>query len=364
MTDEQAAENRHRLAVLLVEDNPGDARLVRGQLGEIGGHGVTWVTTLAEACTRLHDEALPDAVLLDLSLPDSHGLESVRAVRDAAPGVPVVVLTGLDDERTGVQAVREGCQDYLVKGSEDPALLRRTLAYAMERKEIERERQGMAAQLHRTLLQTVRAVSMTVEMRDPFTAGHQRRVAHLARRMGQRMGFDAHRLEGLETGALIHDLGKINVPAEFLARPGRLSGAAFEVIKAHPRVGHDIVAPIEFPWPIATMILQHHEHLDGSGYPDGLAGEAIIPESRILAVADVVEAISAHRPYRPSLGLEAAMEEVAKGAGTAYDTDAVAACQAEIAEHGRDAFAGDIPGEAEDAARATGFADAVWPMDT
>lgn len=326
--------------VLMVEDNPGDARLVQILLAEVGGFDLTWKSDLHEAALWLADNT-PDAVLLDLSLPDSAGMATIDAMRRVAPDLAVVVFTGLDDQSVGVAAVKRGCQDYLVKGQGDGHLIARTLTYAVERKAIETERQQAAERMKRVLLQTVKAVSLTLEMRDPYTAGHQRRVAQLAAAIGERLGFDPERLEGLHTGALIHDLGKINVPSDFLSRPGKLSDAAFGVIKSHPDVGAEIVDGIDFPWPVAQMIRQHHERLDGSGYPGGLKGEEIILEARILAVADVVEAISSHRPYRPSLGLDAALAEIRDKSGSHYDPMVVEACIAIIHDNGNAVFRDD-----------------------
>jgi len=326
--------------VLMVEDNPGDARLVQVLLAEVGGFDLAWKQDLREAALWLADN-LPDAVLLDLSLPDSQGVATIDAMRKLHPDLPVVVFTGLNDEAVGVAAVKRGCQDYLVKGQGDGQLIGRTITYAVERKAIEMERQQSAERMKRVLLQTVKAVSLTLEMRDPYTAGHQRRVAQLASAIGERLGLPRDQLEGLHTGALIHDLGKINVPSDFLSRPGKLSDAAFGVIKSHPDVGAEIVEGIDFPWPVSDMIRQHHERLDGSGYPGGLRGEQIILEARILAVADVVEAISSHRPYRPSLGLDAALREIQDRAGSAYDPAVVEACLAVIRDNGNAVFRDD-----------------------
>ncbi|HSV29141.1 MAG TPA: HD domain-containing phosphohydrolase [Candidatus Omnitrophota bacterium] len=313
------------IRLLLVEDNPGDARLVQLLLAEVGGFRLDCVGTLKEAVSHLAAHPA-EAVLLDLSLPDSHGLGTIDTMRAAAPELPLIVFTGLDDEAMGRAAVQRGCQDYLVKGQGDGHLIRRTVTYSIERKAVEDERRRAAEHLKRVLVQTVRAVSLTLEMRDPYTAGHQRRVAQLAVSIGQRLGLDPERLEGLHTGALIHDIGKINVPAEFLSRPGKLSTDALAIIRSHPGVGSEIVADIEFPWPVAQMIAQHHERLDGTGYPLGLKGDEIILEARIVAVADVVEAMASHRPYRPSLGVDAALQEIQDGAGTRFDPEVVRLC--------------------------------------
>ena len=176
------------------------------------------------------------------------------------------------------------------------------------------------------LVDTIRAISLTVEKRDPYTAGHQYNVAQLSIAIGRELVLSEDRLEGLRLGAMIHDIGKIYVPAEILNRPGRLTKAEFEIIKSHSEVGYDIIKDVQFPWPVAQMVLQHHERLNGSGYPNGLQGEEILLEARILAVADVVEAITAHRPYRPAVGLDKALLEIEKNRGILYDPCVVDAC--------------------------------------
>ena len=182
--------------------------------------------------------------------------------------------------------------------------------------------------LHETLLESVTAIAATVEMRDPYTSGHQRRVAALAVAIGRRLGRSADDLEGLRIAAVMHDLGKIRVPAEILSKPGRLDNEEFNLIKTHARASYDILKNIHFPWPIAEIVLQHHERLDGSGYPQGLKGNQIIPEARILIVADVVESMSTPRPYRKALGINAAIQEIEAGKGKKYDPDVVDACLA------------------------------------
>ncbi len=191
-----------------------------------------------------------------------------------------------------------------------------------------------ADQLRRTVEGTVLAMSLVVETRDPYTAGHERRVAELATAIGLEMGMDGAELDGLRLGSLIHDIGKISVPAEILAKPGRLSDVEFNLIKQHSRAGYDILSVIDFGRPVAEMVLQHHERLDGSGYPRGLRADELLPETRILAVADVVEAMSSHRPYRAALGTEAALAEIRDGAGTRYDADVAAACDRVMVEQG------------------------------
>ncbi len=188
------------------------------------------------------------------------------------------------------------------------------------------ERKLSVERLRKAVGATVQAMALVVETRDPYTAGHQRRVADLARSIATEMGLSQERIDGIRTASSIHDIGKISVPTEILSKPTRLSETEFSLTKMHPRSGYDILKDIEFPWPVARMVLEHHERMDGSGYPSGLRGEDILLESRIIAVADVVEAIASHRPYRASLGADAALDEIATGRGTTFDPEAVDAC--------------------------------------
>jgi len=188
--------------------------------------------------------------------------------------------------------------------------------------------------LQDSLEDTMRAIAGIVEMRDPYTAGHQVRVADLAAAIAKQMALPEEQIHAIHLAGTVHDLGKINIPAEILSKPGKITDIEFSLIKIHPQAGYDILKGIDFPWPIAQMVLQHHERLDGSGYPQGLKGEAILLEARILSVADVVEAMSSHRPYRAGLGIEVALEEITKQRGIHFDTNVVDACLALFREQG------------------------------
>ena len=203
-----------------------------------------------------------------------------------------------------------------------------------ERKKAEEKLRETLGGLRNALGGIIQVLSATTEKRDPYTAGHQRRVADLARAISQKMGLAADRVEGLRVAGTIHDIGKVSIPAEILSKPSRLTKIEYNLIQSHPQVAYDILQDIDFSWPIAKMILQHHERMNGSGYPNQVMGEEILLEARILAVSDVVEAMASHRPYRPALGIEVALEEIEKNKGVLYDPDVVSACLTLFREKG------------------------------
>jgi PAS domain S-box-containing protein len=210
----------------------------------------------------------------------------------------------------------------------------RTLRLRGERDLALEQNQRQLAQLESNLEDTVRAIATIVEMRDPYTAGHQARVADLAVAIAEQMGLPDEQVHGIHLAGVLHDLGKIRIPAEILSKPGKISDIERSLIKAHPQAGYDILQGISFPWPIAQMVQQHHERLDGSGYPLGLKGDAILLEARILSVADVVESMSSHRPYRPGWGVDAALDEITQQRGIHFDPQVVDACLALFREQG------------------------------
>lgn len=195
-----------------------------------------------------------------------------------------------------------------------------------ERKRAELKSEKSLKKLRKAVEGAVHALVTTVEIKDPYTFGHQQRVSKLAYAIGREMGLSAKIIEGIRLAGLVHDLGKIYVPSEILSKPSKLNSLEFSFVKTHPQVGYDILKRAEFFWPIAQIVFQHHERLDGSGYPSGLTGNAILIEAKIMAVADVVEAITSHRPYRPSLGIDMALKEISRNKGVLYDPDAVDAC--------------------------------------
>jgi PAS domain S-box-containing protein len=228
--------------------------------------------------------------------------------KDGTDGVCEIIVIPLRDEDGNITAVFGVCRDIT------------------ERKQSEEKLRRSYDQLRETLIATVNTLASTIEMRDPHTAGHQRRVTLLSCAIAEEIGLTEDQFDGLRMAGLIHDLGKINIPAEILSKPGRINEIESSIIRYHPQIGHDILKTIELPWPVAQIVLQHHERMDGSGYPQGLKDGEIMLEARILAVADVVEAMASHRPYRPAPGIKLALEEITKNRGTLYDPAVVDAC--------------------------------------
>lgn len=271
---------------------------------------------------------------------DLHGDPRMAPWRDAATAagfVASLVLPLLDGAGRvfGVLAIYS--EDADAFGEEELTLLTEMagdLAYGVSNLRLATQRHAAEEKLLLNLESAVAAIGATMEVRDPYTAGHQRRVATLAAAIARQMGLPDETIKGIHFGGLIHDIGKIQVPTEILVKPGHLSKLEYELIKAHPEAGYDIIKGIEFPWPIAQMVRQHHERIDGSGYPQGLKGEQILLEARILAVADALEAMASHRPYRPPRGIEQGLAELQSGRGSAYDPVVVDACVALFHQHG------------------------------
>lgn len=318
--------NENATRLLMFEDNPDDVTLIREQLSESGDFfEIISFDQLSNGLEYL-DTNNVDVVLLDLGLPDSQGLNTVEMVMARNSSVPIIILTGPDEEIIAMEAVRHGAQDYFIKGSASIEILPRIIRYSIERKNAEKELKLSIERFNRALSDTVKAMAMAVETRDPYTAGHQRRGAGLARAIALEMRLDQKEIEGVQLAFMIHDIGKISIPSEILSKPCLLSPLEISLIRAHPQVGYDILKEIDFPWPIAQTVLQHHERIDGSGYPEGLKNNDIILEARILAVADVLEAMSSHRPYRPALGIREALSEIDRKQGILYDPTVVKGC--------------------------------------
>jgi HD-GYP domain-containing protein (c-di-GMP phosphodiesterase class II) len=218
-----------------------------------------------------------------------------------------------------------GAQGRLANDAGRP-LVMGVLQDITEKRRLQENELVYRAKLERSMLGTAETVARMVELRDPYTAGHERRVGEIAAAIAKKLGWDTDRQEGLRIAGSVHDVGKITVPSEILTKPGRLSSVEFELVKTHAQQGYEVLKDIDFPWPIAEVARQHHERMNGSGYPRGLKGKEILPEARVLAVADVVESMASHRPYRPALGIDEALQEIERNSAKLYDPDAADVC--------------------------------------
>ncbi|MEW6335094.1 MAG: HD domain-containing phosphohydrolase [Thermodesulfobacteriota bacterium] len=319
------------IPILIVEDLPSDAEFCEREVKKVLPDSQCLRVETQEDFLAALDSFRPEVIISDYKMPRFDGMTALTLALERVPETPFLILTGSMNEETAMECMKAGAWDYVVK--EHIRRLGPAVLSALERKQNRDERRKAEAdllklteRLRKTLGAVVKAIATAVETKDPYTAGHQRRTSDLARSIAEEMGLTADQVDFIRTASSIHDIGKISIPAEILSKPTRLSEIEFNLIKIHTQAGHDILKDIEFLWPVATVVLQHHERMDGSGYPAGLRGEAILPEARVLAVADVVEAMASHRPYRPALGIDAALEEIANGSGSLYDPAVAKAC--------------------------------------
>jgi response regulator RpfG family c-di-GMP phosphodiesterase len=326
------------LNVLVLEDSESDFVLTKEQLIDAGYTlSIARVETEIEYTGSLRTNPY-DIILADFKLPGFDAFGALRVRNEICPETPFICVSGSIGEETAIELLKSGAVDYVIKDRPErlPFAVGRALDEVREKKlrnqndedlkEAYHQLKAGQRKLRETMDGIIRVLGQTVEVRDPYTAGHQRRVAKLASAMAEKLGLSQDMIRGVRMAGEIHDLGKISLPAEILSKPTKLTSLEFGLIKLHPQTGYDILKEIDFSQPIAEEVYQHHERMDGSGYPRGLKGNEILLEARILAVADVVEAMNSHRPYRPALGLEKALAEIEMNRGVLYDPSAVDAC--------------------------------------
>jgi putative nucleotidyltransferase with HDIG domain len=323
--------------ILAVDDTPASLKLLTEILQ---GDGYEVLSAISgELALRAAKASPPELILLDIRMPGMDGFEVCRQLKATheTKDIPVIFVSALSEANEKIEGFELGAVDFVTKPYQRGELSMRVRTHL----EMTRLRNHLGAlveerthQIRENMLKFVTAIASTVEMRDPYTAGHQRRVAHLASAIASELGLPEDQIEGLSLASVVHDIGKIRTPAEILCKPGRLSELEFGLIQQHPETGWEILKSIDFPWPIADIVMQHHERLDGSGYPCGLKGEEILIETKILAVADVVEAMVSHRPYRAGRGVDAAMGEITSNKGQLYDPYVVDACLRLFREQG------------------------------
>jgi len=327
------------LRILYLEDNPVDAEIVERELKKTGlDFSIQHVASKDEYREAL-DEAAPDVILSDYLLPDFDGVSALVWAVEMHPDVPFIYVSGAIDEELAIKAIKGGAADYVYKNrlSKLSTAVPRALAEARDKAERRLAEQRLRSALdwiQKQQAETIAALASVTVIGDPYTSGHQQRMASLACAIAEEMGLDPDRVDGIRVAGTLHDIGKIAVPAEILAKPRKLNELEFGLAKMHAETSYEILREIEFQWPVAEMVYQHHERYDGTGYPRGLKGDEILPEARVMAVADVLEAMISHRPYRPAHELEAALEEIESGSGTLYDAEVCDACLSLFREKG------------------------------
>ena len=327
---------KNKAKILVVDDTPASLKLLT-DIMKAEGYDVRSAIN-GELALNAASNNPPDLILLDIRMPEMDGFEVCKRLKTTAAtqGVPVIFVTAASETDEKVRGFELGAVDYVTKPYQRDELLSRVRAH-LELHQLRHHLSDMVdaqtaqlveseKKLKKNLLDSVAVLAAIVEMRDPYTAGHQRRVAEIAVAIADIMHLAQSQIEGIHLAGIVHDIGKIQVPAEILVKPGALSDLEYLLIKAHSQNGFDLLKTVDYPWPIAQIVLQHHERLDGSGYPQGLTGDEILLEAKIISVADVVESMTSHRPYRPSLGIDAALGEIEHNRGIKYDPLVVDAC--------------------------------------
>jgi len=324
-------------SIMVVDDNTEILNLLHTLLHE-GGYRVRAVADGELALSSIRQQP-PELLILDIRMPGMDGLELCRRAK-ALPGMrdlPVIFVSGQQSIAEKAAAFADGGVDYIVKPFHSQELMMRVSTHwrlARLQRNLVAQVELRTGELHRSeersrllLDQMMAAVATLSHQRSPYIANHQSRTARLAEALAHLLGWSEERCRGVRFGALIHDIGEFSLPSDLFMRTGRLNAIERKLMHGHCEAGLRIVEGIDFPWPIGAIVAQHHERLDGSGYPFGLLAEAILPESRLIAIADVVEAISSHRPWRPALGIGAAIEEIVSGRATRYDPEMVDGCR-------------------------------------
>jgi len=324
-------ENQDKISILLLEDDPLDVEEIKNLLNsEKIIYEIEEVINKEDYIKYLNKNGI-DIILADYSIPGFDGIDALEIAQKINPFIPFIFVSGVIKEEFAINCLKKGATDYVFKTNikrlvptiqraikESKEIKRRKIAEEKVRESFEK--------LSKVFNEIVIAFSNLAEKRDPYTAGHQRNVSKIACEIAKNMGFSSDKIEGLRIASLLHDIGKVYVPSEILNKPGRLTELEFSILKTHPQVGYEIIKEIEFPWPVADIVLQHHEKINGSGYPRGLIGDDLLLESKILTVADVIEAMSSHRPYRAALGIDMALNQIIMNKGIFYDPTVVDCC--------------------------------------
>lgn len=310
--------------IMIVEDEGIVAHDIARQLTDMGYNVVAIAYTGEEAVEKAR-EFHPDLVLMDIVLAGKidgiQTAEKIKAIKD----VPVVYLTAYADEKTFGRATQTGPSGYILKPVEKNQL-QVTIELALHKQGIELNLQKNHARIYGSMKGMIEAIAETIELRGPYTPGHHERVSGLAVAIAREMGLTDFQVEGIELASAIYDIGMVNIPADILQEGGRLEGLKLTIYQTYPKAAYDTLKKIECIWPLAYIVFQHRECYDGSGFPQGIKGEAILIEARILAVAHALEDLTTNRSYRNAFPLNEALEEISSHSGSQYDPEVVAAC--------------------------------------
>ena len=325
---------KHNIKVLVIDDENLIRETMIYYLSDLGY--IPLDAPNGKQGIQIFEKEKPDIIFVDLCMPDMSGLDVISVISKQAPHKPIITISGIGVVQDAIEAMRRGAWDFISKPILDLGIIDQVIKRGIERSkliienetyklELEKRVQQRTAELEKkhTQLQSliddiVNSLSTMTDKRDPYTSGHQKRVSFIAVAIAKQLNLTPHEIDGIRIASQLHDIGKIYVPAEFLSKPTRLDDEEMAVIKKHSIVGYEIIKDIQFPWPVADMVRHHHERLNGSGYPDGLKDSEISIGARIIAVSDVVEAMSSHRPYRPALGIDRALEEIKKNMSILY----------------------------------------------
>ncbi|MBF0450983.1 MAG: HD domain-containing protein [Candidatus Magnetomorum sp.] len=321
--------------IIICSDLPGKSDQLSLALAE--DYHLTNINT-TDTLLDISYQQLPDVIIININLNKVGGFKACEQLKsnEATVDIPVIFISEIFDETDTIKAFNAGAVDYMKYAfhqKELRARIRNHLMLKQSRENLKKKNQLLTStmskeneRLQQLMEATIRAIVQTVESRDPYTAGHQQRVSDLSYEIAKVMALDASQKMAIKYAGILHDIGKLRVPDAILNRPGKLLSIEFDVLKIHPQIGSDILDTVPSPWPLSRIILEHHERLDGSGYPNGITSDNMLIESKVIAVADVMEAMSSHRPYRPSQGIDLALEEINNQKGLLYDEQTVDTC--------------------------------------
>lgn len=322
--------------ILVVDDEKSIRKTFKIFLSK-EGHDIFLAEDVNEAITIIDEQNL-DLVITDIIMPKSTGIDLLNIIKIKKLDFPVIIMTGEPTVNTAKEAVKKNADDYLIKPVSKDSLLT-AVKYALEKKQLIDGRSKLEVEnrkyrenlellvnkktedLQEAVKGTIEIISKILEKKDPYTAGHEKRVGELSLLIAKKMGLDREQQKRIYYAGYLHDIGKLFITSEMLAKPGKLTASEFGVIKEHVQSGYELTKDMDLPWPISDLILQHHERMDGSGYPNGLLGNEIQIGSKILAVAEVIEAMTSHRPYREGYGIAIALNEIKSNAGILYDCE-------------------------------------------